>query len=407
MGRPPLPVGTAGKIGFTTQSSGQVRARALVRDPDGVVREVARNGTSKAAAERRLKEALRDRRGPTGEGEITAESTFQQVAEVWLTDVADAELAETTVETYRRNLDLHALPALGGLRMRELTVGTVDRFLKEIRQRNGPGAAKNTKKVVSLVLGLAVRHDALDTNPVRDVAKVKRSSRGKARALTVAETSDLLKRLSAEVGRDTDTARPTDERDLVDICEWMLGSGVRIGEALAVRRDVVDLESGVVEINATVVRVTGRGVVLQERAKTDAGWRVIAIPNHAVELFRRRMSTTAPVVPSEKAWVLSPAGDYRQVPAHSLGLIFTTEVGAIRNPTNVQRGLRVVLKRIGDYRWVKPHNFRKTVATRLDEAGLTAREVADHLGHANPSMTQDVYMGRGVAAAEAATALAR
>jgi hypothetical protein len=47
------------------------------------------------------------------------------------------------------------------------------------------------------------------------------------------------------------------------------------------------------------------------------------------------------------------------------------------------------------------HTCRKTVATRLDEAGLSAREVADHLGHAEPSMTQDVYRGRAVASAAA------
>lgn len=48
--------------------------------------------------------------------------------------------------------------------------------------------------------------------------------------------------------------------------------------------------------------------------------------------------------------------------------------------------------------------FRRTVATLLDEAGLTARQIADLLGHSRPSMTQDVYMGRrspGRAAADA------
>ena len=40
------------------------------------------------------------------------------------------------------------------------------------------------------------------------------------------------------------------------------------------------------------------------------------------------------------------------------------------------------------------HNFRKTTATTLDEAGLSARMIADLLGHARPSMTQDVYKGR-------------
>jgi integrase len=41
----------------------------------------------------------------------------------------------------------------------------------------------------------------------------------------------------------------------------------------------------------------------------------------------------------------------------------------------------------------------------LDEAGLSARVIADQLGHARPSMTQDVYMGRKVVDARVAEAL--
>jgi integrase len=48
---------------------------------------------------------------------------------------------------------------------------------------------------------------------------------------------------------------------------------------------------------------------------------------------------------------------------------------------------------------------RKTAATRLDEAALSARLVADQLGHARPSMTQDVYMGRRAMDSQAALAL--
>ena len=40
--------------------------------------------------------------------------------------------------------------------------------------------------------------------------------------------------------------------------------------------------------------------------------------------------------------------------------------------------------------------FRKTAATMLDEGGLTARQIANHLGHSKVSMTQDRYLGRGV-----------
>lgn len=40
------------------------------------------------------------------------------------------------------------------------------------------------------------------------------------------------------------------------------------------------------------------------------------------------------------------------------------------------------------------HVFRKTVATLMDENGLSARMAADQLGHAHVSMTQNTYYGR-------------
>jgi integrase len=49
--------------------------------------------------------------------------------------------------------------------------------------------------------------------------------------------------------------------------------------------------------------------------------------------------------------------------------------------------------------------FRKTVATLMDEAGLSARSAADQLGHAKPSVTQDVYYGRKRRATGAAQVL--
>jgi integrase len=45
------------------------------------------------------------------------------------------------------------------------------------------------------------------------------------------------------------------------------------------------------------------------------------------------------------------------------------------------------------------------VATLMDEAGLSARAAADQLGHPHPSLTQDIYFGRGVASTAAATVL--
>jgi len=62
-----------------------------------------------------------------------------------------------------------------------------------------------------------------------------------------------------------------------------------------------------------------------------------------------------------------------------------------RDPSNTQREIGERREDLG-YPGLSTHAFRKTVATILDRAGLSATEIADYLGHENPSMTQDVYM---------------
>jgi integrase len=54
---------------------------------------------------------------------------------------------------------------------------------------------------------------------------------------------------------------------------------------------------------------------------------------------------------------------------------------------------------------VTSHVFRKTAATLLDEAGVSARKIADQLGHSQVSLTQDSYMGRKIASEDAARVL--
>src|SRR5690606_9913526 len=75
-------------------------------------------------------------------------------------------------------------------------------------------------------------------------------------------------------------------------------------------------------------------------------------------------------------------------------LVFPTTRGRLRDVGNTGKMLRKV--RGDDFAWVKSHTARRTVATLLDDQGLTARAIADQLGHARPSMTQDVYMGRRI-----------
>jgi integrase len=84
--------------------------------------------------------------------------------------------------------------------------------------------------------------------------------------------------------------------------------------------------------------------------------------------------------------------------------VFPSTRGTLRDPSNVHKQIRAVVAGT-EWQGLHPHAFRHLVATRLDAAGLTAREIADYLGHERVSMTQDVYMSRRSTGDNAAVAL--
>jgi integrase len=416
VGRPPLPLGTYGKVLFIAQPSGQVKARAKFRDFDGRVRLVSKVGPSRAAAERALKAEFTSRQAPGGVGALTAATRMVALAEAWIE--ADHGWSTGTHRTYRSVVNKQVKPAFGQLCIREVTPGVVSRALSAIAKSSGPGAAKTARACLSGMFAMAIQDGAVAVNPVRDSTAKISSGKRAPRALTAAETGRLV-----ELFRTSDRAM---ELDLPDLVDWMLATGSRIGEALALRygtngdgRPILDLEAGTWDVNATVVRVPGTGLTVQPRPKTTAGWRIIALPEFAVRMLEDRRASSR-----------------RQTGAQT---VFPPPLtGALRDPSNVSGDLRQLLdsfecetcagtgyrldehgsltaaaggRRLrcqeGPWSWVTSHTFRKTVATRLDEAGLTPRQVADQLGHANPSMTLDVYFGRQVVSAEAARVLNR
>lgn len=373
MPRPPLPLGTWGKIRRYQLDAKTWRAVTNYRDYDGVTRRVERFGASGAKAERRLVEALRDRARVNGHGQITADTSVRELCSVWFEDIKRQDKAVATVDAYDDALRLHVLPALGSLRVRELTVGVADRFLGSVRDKVGPSAARHSKTVLSGTMGLAVRHEAIEHNPMREVSPITIAPK-EARSLTLDEVRELRKGL-----RENERAA---ERDIPAVVDFMLGTGLRIGEALAVTWSALDLGAATVEIRGTVVRKKGAGLMIQPKPKTRSGWRTLHLPVWLVVLLQDREH-------ADNEW----------------DVVFPSQRGKLRDRSNTNADLRAALDPLG-FGWITSHTFRKTAATLLDDAGLTVREIADQLGHKRVSMTQDTYFGRRQASPRVATLLA-
>jgi integrase len=87
-------------------------------------------------------------------------------------------------------------------------------------------------------------------------------------------------------------------------------------------------------------------------------------------------------------------------------MIFPSTAGTWRDPNNFGKQWRTVREDLGAPE-ITRHIFRKTVATLIDDAGLSARVGADQLGHTKVSMTQDNYMARNRVHTEVAELLDR
>jgi integrase len=148
------------------------------------------------------------------------------------------------------------------------------------------------------------------------------------------------------------------KHDLIDLVDVLTGLGCHIGELLALDWTKVDAEAGTLRIEGTVIRVPGEGLIVQPHTKPKADMRTIHPPGWVLDLFRRRHGGCA------------------------------TSCGGHHG--------RACTRMRSD-----------TLATQLNRAGLSAREIADYLGHERISMTQDVYMSRQTTGVAAAAALGR
>lgn len=366
MARPPLPLGTYGKITAWEDGQGWI-ARTHYRDFDGKTRQVKRRGKSKAAAIRSLRSSMVDRQAPTKDSEVVPDSRFSKVADLWLAEIEElvngGRRSPGTLDIYSSIYRKHVRPALGEMRVREITTPVVDRALTVVKKRS-VGRARTSKIVISGVMRYAARHGAIPYNPVREVGRIDSEARRPPRALSAEERRAWLDAVGA--------SQKARDWDLPDLTRMMLATGCRIGECLAIGWSDVDVEAAEVDIRWRLVRRTGVGLLRIPSTKSGRrGERLVPLPSWAVTMLQRRRLAIGPDVEA----------------------VFPDSLGGWRDPSNVRRVWRQV-RDDAELDGLVSHMLRKTVASFLDDSNVAVRKISDQLGHSKVSMTQDRYLGR-------------
>lgn len=384
-GRPRLRIGQHGRVKRTEIASGVWIARAHYRGTDGITRRIQRRSPGPDKHGNLAETALLDylaAENRNAAGLITTDSLIPALIDARLDRMeATSDYAARTIAAYRDDAAL-LTTRMAGVRVGELTAGLAAGILDGIRADHKSIRARRAKTILRAAIADAVLAGAISTNPVDELPRVKqtaatrRTTTKARRAYGVDQLPRLLKRVR--------TSHRCKKWDLVDLIILATATGVRTGELLALRWCDVDLDTGTVTIAGRLIRVPGQGLKWVDGAKTGDG-RPLVLPEYAKAMLKERLQREG---------------------LGRLGMVFETPgAGTRRDPDNTRARLRAARPFIGMADDQSFYSFRKMVATAVDDAGLSPRVAADQLGHARPSMTQDVYMARGGAHQSVADAL--
>lgn len=303
-----------------------------------------------------------------------ARMTFAELAEQWW----DSGVRKpSTTQTHAFQLRAHILPALGGLRLTDITPGTLKAWRAEVRKGvrkralererrriasgkdpatavpTGDATADRCLSIVKAILAYGIEEGVIDRNPAIPV-KLLRPLRSPAIDARSPETVELIR-------------RQMNERDAC-LVSMLAYEGIRPAEAFVLRwKDVLD-DLGVPRPRLLIrrslsVRQIGETKNLRERSP---------------RLFQ-------PVADDLLAWWRT-CGE----PEKSK-LVFPDEAGGVIRASNWRkRSWRPALASAG-LEPFRPYDLRHSCATLLIYAGWNPLEVAAHLGHGDPGFTLRVY----------------
>jgi integrase len=369
-GRPPLRIGAHGKITRNYLGGGVWMARCRYRDTDGVTRIVERRGPADEhdqhgkLAEDALVEALSQRQA-AGASEVTLDTKIMDLVDQHISRLVEDGRAIRTIDTYRYCAKLLA-KIIAGIRVGEATPARIDAAIRSMRRAHSDVMAVQSKTILKGGLHLAVMASVIGSNPVRDVSPMRSKSRPKG---ATALTADELRRLFVQLRASEACQR----HDLIDPITLFIATGLRISELLGLEWTNFDESVATLTITGKVIRAAGKGLVRVDETKTAAGRRTLPLPSFAATVLSARRS-------------LLYLGQQT--------MVFPSTAGTWRDPDNFRARWREVRADLG-VPDVTSHSFRKSVATLIDDKGLSARIGADHLGHARISETMDTYMARG------------
>lgn len=331
---------------------------SYLRMPDG--RKKFFTGRTREIVKERLAEA--QRQAQAGRLVMGPDQTLALYLERWLEEGVRNSVRPKTYENYELCVR-RLFPELGRVRLRALTPEHIQHALGDLIHR---GLAARTVRQVHMVLRCSLKQAVLwrliPGNP-SDAVKAPRAERKEMRTLSEEQVRSLL---AATAGTRHHS-----------LWIFLVTTGVRLGEALALKWADIDMVEGNATIRRALQRHRGVGMVFVE-PKSSRGRRTVPFPPETLaalaaqrEVLGRERSQAG------KRW-------------HENDMVFPSPDGRPRDMTYLSYTFHRGLEKAGLPR-LRIHDLRHTAATHLLTKHVHPKVVQELLGHSTIAITLDTY----------------
>jgi integrase len=283
--------------------------------------------------------------------------------ERWLVDSVLDTVRPTTYERYEQIVRIHVRPALGGVKLKNLTPAHVRGLYREKLQA---GLSPRTVQYIHVTLHKALNQaeqDGLIPRNATEAVRPPQVRKEEIRPLTAEQVEMLFEAVR-------------DDR-LESLYILAVHTGLRQGELLGLKWEEVDLEAGTLQVRRTLT--TAKGGPVLRAPKTKASRRTVKLSPTALEALRSHLE--------RQLREIDQAGDLWR----ENGLIFASESGEPLDRRYITtHHFKPLLKR-AELPHIRFHDLRHTCATLLLTKNVNPKVVSEMLGHASIAITLDTY----------------
>jgi len=283
----------------------------------------------------------------------------------WISEIKVKTVRWSTLSSYKDRYNKNIKEIIGNMVVSDVKPMHCQNVLNVMDNNGYVGSSMaRTKAALSAMFSDAYENGLIAANPVTKSVKCPKKPEKNTKVLTLDEQERFL----------------TAAKESVNYKHFLfiLQTGVRSSELRGLKWDDVDFQNRIIHIRRNVTHDSNNNRFITGELKTSSGQRDIPMTKTAYDLLMAMKCQQA-------------AKKNRVIQFEFADHVFLNRNGRLLPNSNYDRYLEKICDKAGIER-ISMHTLRHTFATRCIESGMKPKTLQKILGHANISMTMDLYV---------------